>query len=94
MMVSGNIKQRFNRGDKKPQGDAQPSKSWSSKDKFDLMMKMMEKMMEIMTMENIPASREQHDPIPEIRTSEGVRSNQTKGQERKGKPTNKAFIPK
>jgi hypothetical protein len=64
MMASGKIKQRFNRGDKKPQGDAQPSTSRSSDDKFDLMMKTMEKLMERMSMGNRPAAREQHDPQP------------------------------
>jgi hypothetical protein len=54
MMASGKIKQRFNRGDKKPQGDAQPLTSRSSDDKFDLMMKTMEKLMERMSMGNKP----------------------------------------
>jgi hypothetical protein len=54
MMASGKIKPRFNRGDKRPQGDAQPSTSWSSDDKFDMMMKTMEKLMERMSMGNRP----------------------------------------
>jgi hypothetical protein len=58
MMASRKIKQRFNRGDKKPQGDAQPSTSRSLDDKFDLMMKMMEKLMERMSVGNRPAARE------------------------------------
>jgi hypothetical protein len=45
IMASGNIKQRFNKGDKKPQGDAHPSTSRSLDEKFDLMMKTMEKLM-------------------------------------------------
>jgi hypothetical protein len=64
MMASGKIKQRFNRGDKKPQGDAQPSTSRSTYDKFDLMMRTMEKLMEKMSVGNRPTSREQHDPQP------------------------------
>jgi hypothetical protein len=56
MMASGKIKQIFNRGDKKPQGDAQPSTSRSSDDKFDLMMKTMEKLVEIMSMGNKPTT--------------------------------------
>jgi hypothetical protein len=64
MMASGKIKLRFNRGDKRPQGDAQPSTSWSSDDKFNMMMKTMEKLMERMSMGNRPASREQNDPQP------------------------------
>jgi hypothetical protein len=45
LIVSIKIKQSFNRGGKKPQGDAQPSTSRPSEDKFDLMMKTMEKVM-------------------------------------------------
>jgi hypothetical protein len=56
MMVLGNIKQRFNKGGKKPQGDTQPSNSRPLEDKFDLMMKTMEKMMERMSMGNKPTS--------------------------------------
>jgi hypothetical protein len=62
LMEFGKIKQIFNRGDKKPQGDAQPSTYQSSDDKFDLMMKTMEKMMERMSVGNKPADREQHGP--------------------------------
>jgi hypothetical protein len=58
MMVSGNIKQRFNKGDKSPQGDVQPSMSRFADKKFDLMMRTMEKIMEKMYVGNIPASRE------------------------------------
>jgi hypothetical protein len=64
MLASRKIKQRFNRGDKKPQGDVQPSMSRSIDDKFKLMMKTMEKLMEKMYVGNIPATREQHDPQP------------------------------
>jgi hypothetical protein len=64
MMASGKIKQRFNKGDKRPQGDAQPSTSRSIDDKFDLMMRTMEKLMEKMSMGNRPVSREQHGPQP------------------------------
>jgi hypothetical protein len=60
MMASGKIKMRFNQRNKRPQGDAQPSTSWSSYDKFDMMMKMME----IMSMGNRPVTREQNDPQP------------------------------
>jgi hypothetical protein len=58
MMASGKIKQRFNRGDKKPQGDAQPSTSWFLYDKFDMMMKTMETLMERMPMGNRPVMLE------------------------------------
>jgi hypothetical protein len=64
LMASGKIKQSFNRGGKKPQGDAQPSTSRPSEDKFDLMMKTMEKLMERMFMGNKPTAREQHDLQP------------------------------
>jgi hypothetical protein len=64
LMASGKIKQSFNRGGRKPQGDAQPSTSRPSEDKFDLMMKTMEKLMERMSLGNKPITREQHDPQP------------------------------
>jgi hypothetical protein len=64
LMASGKIKQSFNRGRRKPQGDAQPSTSRPSEDKFNLMMKRMEKLMEIMSLGNKPATQEQHDPHP------------------------------
>jgi hypothetical protein len=50
LMASGKIKHNFNRGGRKPQGDAQPSTSQPSKDRFDLMMKKMEKLMERMSL--------------------------------------------
>jgi hypothetical protein len=56
LMASGKIKQNFDRNGKKPQGDVQPSTSRSSDDKFDLMMKTMEKLMERMSMENKPTA--------------------------------------
>jgi hypothetical protein len=59
MMASGKIKQRFNRGDKKPKGDVQPSTSRSSDKNFDLMMRTMEKLMEKMSVGNRPAAWEQ-----------------------------------
>jgi hypothetical protein len=65
MMALGKIKQRFNRGDKRPQGDAQPSTSRSTDEKFDLMMRTMEKLMEKMSVGNRPAAREQQDPQPQ-----------------------------
>jgi hypothetical protein len=64
MMASRNIKQRFNRGDKRPQGDAQPSTSRSTNEKFDLMMRSMEKIMEKMSMGNKPTAQEKQDPQP------------------------------
>jgi len=64
MTALGKIKSRFNRGDTRPQGDLQPLMLWSSDQKFDMMMNTMEKLMERMSMENIPASREQNDPQP------------------------------
>jgi hypothetical protein len=78
LMASGKIKQNFDRNGKNPQGDAQPSTSRSSDEKFDLMMKTMERLMERMSMENKPATREKNDfqprnqnfrraPVPQIR---------------------------
>jgi hypothetical protein len=46
MMASGKIKQIFNKGDKKPQGYAHPWMSQYSEAKFELMMKVMDKLME------------------------------------------------
>jgi len=54
IMVSGKIKQRFNIGDNNPQGDAQPSRSRSADDKFELIMRTMEKIMENMYVGNRP----------------------------------------
>jgi len=64
LMASGKIKQNFDKNEKKPQGDAQPPTSQSSDDKFDLMMKDMEKLMERMSMENKLTTREQNDFQP------------------------------
>jgi hypothetical protein len=64
MMASGKIKSKFNQSDKRHQGDAQPSTSWSSDDRFDMMMKTMEKLMERMSVGNRPAARDQNDPQP------------------------------
>jgi hypothetical protein len=43
---------RLKGGDKRPQGDAHPSTSQSLDEKFDMMMKTMEKLMERMSMGN------------------------------------------
>jgi hypothetical protein len=64
LITSRKIKQSFNIGRKKHQGDAQQSTSRPLDDKFDLMIKMMEKMMEIMSMRNKTIFREQHDLQP------------------------------
>jgi hypothetical protein len=48
----------------KLQGEAQSSNSQSSYEKFDLMMKNMERFMEIMSLENNPATRDQTDFQP------------------------------
>jgi hypothetical protein len=64
LMVSGKIKHNFNRGGRKPQGDAQPSTSRPLEDRFKLMMNTMEKMMERMSLGNKLVAREQHDPQP------------------------------
>jgi hypothetical protein len=65
LMASGKIKQKFNKGGKKPQGDMQSSNSRPSDEKFNLMMKTMEKLMERMSMGNKSTTREQHDLQPE-----------------------------
>jgi hypothetical protein len=78
LMASGKIKHNLDRSVKKVQGEAQPSTSQSSDEKFDLMMKTMERLMERMSVENKPATRDQTDfqprnqnfrraPVPQIR---------------------------
>jgi hypothetical protein len=78
MMASGKIKHNLDRSVKKVQGEAQPSTSQSSNEKFDLMMKTMKRLMERMFVENNPATRDQTDfpprnqnfrraPVPHIR---------------------------
>jgi hypothetical protein len=89
LMASGKIKQSFNRGGKKPQGDAQPSTSRPSDDKFDLMMKTMEKLMERMSVGNKPAAREQHDLQPRNQTLEEVWSCRSGRGNRETRVTNK-----
>ena len=56
MMASGKIKLRINQGNKRTQGDAQSSTSLSSNEKFDMMMKTMEKLMERMPVGNRPVA--------------------------------------
>jgi hypothetical protein len=78
LMALGKIKHNLDRSVKKVQGEAQPSMSQSSDEKFDLMMKTMERLMERMSMENKPATRDQTDfqlrnqnfrrtPVPQIK---------------------------
>jgi hypothetical protein len=64
LMESLNIKQRFNGGGKKPQGDAHSSTSRPLEDKFNLMMKTMEKLMERMFVGNNFVTQEKHDLHP------------------------------
>jgi hypothetical protein len=77
-MASRKIKHNPDIDMKKVQEEAQPSTSQSSDDTFDLMMKNMEIFMEIMSLENKPATRDQTDfwpinqnfkraPVPKIR---------------------------
>jgi hypothetical protein len=70
-------------GDKKPQGDAQPSTSRSADDKFDLMMKAMDKLMEIMFVGNRPTAREQHDPQPKNQNLRRVQVPQIRQREQR-----------
>jgi hypothetical protein len=64
LMASKNIKHNLDRSVKKVQGQAQPSTSQSSYDKFNLIMKTMERLMERMFMENKPTTRDQTDSRP------------------------------
>jgi hypothetical protein len=64
LIASGKIKHNLDRSVKKFQGEAHPSTSQSSDEKFDLMMKTMERLMESMSVENNPATRDQTDFQP------------------------------
>jgi hypothetical protein len=61
LMALRNIKQNFDRNGKKPQGDVHPSTYRLLDENFNLMMKTMEKIMERMSMENKPITREKND---------------------------------
>jgi ribosome-binding ATPase YchF (GTP1/OBG family) len=64
LMESGNIKHNLDRIVKKVQGEAHPSKSQSLNEKFDLIMKTMERLMERMSVENKPITKDQNDFYP------------------------------
>jgi hypothetical protein len=64
LMESEKIKHNPDRDMKKVQGEEKPSTYQSSNEKFYLMMKTMEKFMEIMSLENNPATRDQTDFQP------------------------------
>jgi hypothetical protein len=78
MMASRKIKSKFNRGDKRNQGDAQPSTSRSSDDRFNMMMKTIEKLMERISMGNRPIARGQNDPQPRNQNLQRVQIPQIK----------------
>jgi hypothetical protein len=63
-MASGKIKCNPDRDMKNVQGEAQPSTSQSSYEKFDLMMKTMERFMEIISLDNKLATRDKIDFQP------------------------------
>lgn len=64
LMASGKIKYNSDRDINKVQDKAQPSTSQSSEERFELMMKTMEKLMERMSLDNKPNTREQADFPP------------------------------
>jgi hypothetical protein len=64
LMESGEMKHNLDKSVKKVQGEAQPSMSQSLDEKIDFMMKTMERLMESMSMENKPATRDQTDFQP------------------------------
>jgi hypothetical protein len=75
-MALGKIKSTYDRDMNKVQDKAQPSTSQSLEERFELMMKTMEKLMERMSLDNNPNTKEQaHVPpknqrrpiIPQIR---------------------------
>ena len=63
-MASGKIKYNYDRDINKVQDMAQPSTSQSSEERFDLMMKTMEKLMERMSLYNNPKTKEHVDVPP------------------------------
>jgi len=78
MMASGKIKHNIDKSVKKVQGEAKPFISQSSDEKFDLMMKTMERLMKRKFVENKPATKDQIDfqprnqnfrraPVPQVR---------------------------
>jgi hypothetical protein len=64
LMASGKIKANSGRDMKKAQDKAQPSTSQTSEERFEMMMRTMEKMMERMALDNRPNPREQADGPP------------------------------
>jgi hypothetical protein len=64
IMASGKIKYNYDRDINKVQYKTQPSTSQSSEERFELMMKTMEKLMEMMYLDNKPNTREQADVPP------------------------------
>jgi hypothetical protein len=64
LMASRNIKYNFDRDMNKVQDKAQPSTSHSSEERFEMMMKTMEKIMERMSLDNNPNTKEQVDVPP------------------------------
>jgi hypothetical protein len=58
LMASGNFKYNSGKDMNKVQDKAHPSTSQSSEEKFELMMKTMEKIMESMSLDNKPNTRE------------------------------------
>jgi hypothetical protein len=78
LIALGKIKHNLDRSVKKVQGEAQPFTSQSSDEKIDLRMKTMERLMERISMENKPSTKDQTDfqpknqnfrraPVPQIR---------------------------
>jgi hypothetical protein len=61
LMASGKIKYNLDTNFKKVQGEAQPSTSKTSNEKFYLMVKTMERLMEKLSLDNKPAIRDQAD---------------------------------
>jgi hypothetical protein len=64
LMASWKIKHNLDRDVKKVQGEAQPSTSQSSNEKFYLMMKTTKIFMERMSLDNNPTTRDQTDFQP------------------------------
>jgi hypothetical protein len=63
-MASRKIKHNLDRSGKKAQGEAQPSMSQSSDEKFELMKKTISRLMERMSVENKPTTTDQNDSQP------------------------------
>ena len=90
LMDSGKMKTNFGRDTNKTQDKAQPSTSQTSEEIFEAMMRNMERMMEIMALENRPKPREQDDGPPKNMRREAITKIRQREQRNQGNQGNQA----